>query len=186
VGNLPYDWNEDQLRVPFAALGTVTNAAIARYRGRGRSRGFGFIEMATEEEAQTAIVQLHDSPAGSRKMVVRLSKASESRPDEVAAAGHRSPAPRSAAPRTPAPRRERPRGRFGNRHERPDRPSRPRREIGIVNNSGYEFLPRGAARPEEPSADNRPAERQIEPSPYFDDTGDYENRGRSRRRPGDR
>ena len=81
IGNLSYDWTDDQLRAHFAEQGTIALAEVARFRGRGgRSRGFGFIEMSTDTEAQTAIEKLHGSTAGGRQIIVRLAKSQEARP----------------------------------------------------------------------------------------------------------
>jgi RNA recognition motif-containing protein len=82
IGNLSYMWTDTELRAHFAELGNVTTAEVARFRGRGgRSRGFGFVEMATETEAQTAIEKLHGGLAGGRQIIVRLAKSQENRPD---------------------------------------------------------------------------------------------------------
>ncbi len=81
IGNLAYDWTDDQLRAHFSEQGVVVLAEVARFRGRGgRSRGFGFVEMTTEAEAQTAIEKLHGGLAGGRQIIVRLAKSQESRP----------------------------------------------------------------------------------------------------------
>lgn len=158
IGNLPYDWTEEQLRAHFAGAGEVTAAAIARFRRRGgRSRGFGFVEMATEEQAQAAITHLHESLAGSRKILVRVSKSQENRqeekdeaPADAQPSQETSPAPAPAArPRSRPPHRSR-----GGRSRSPSRePRRSRRPLHlesahhddapeIVNNSGYEYFPR--------------------------------------------
>jgi len=81
IGNLSYDWTDDQLRAHFTEAGVVTTAEVARFRGRGgRSRGFGFVDMASEAEAQAAIAKFHGALAGGRQLIVRLSKSQESRP----------------------------------------------------------------------------------------------------------
>lgn len=58
VGNLAYETTADQLREHFAQAGTVADAVVLSDKYSGRSRGFGFIEMATEEEAKKAIEML--------------------------------------------------------------------------------------------------------------------------------
>jgi RNA recognition motif-containing protein len=182
VGNLPFDWTDEPLRALFAATGNVTSAVVARFRGRGRSRGFGFVEMATEEEAKTAIEKLNGTLAGSRTIIVHLARSQEHRPP----AG-RTPAPSASQPRHAVRPPQRPQG--PRRHDRPPRrpgrPQPPRREApqrddGIVDNKGgYEIFPlRGRGGPL-PRASNRPSapRSNAEASPYFDDTGDIENRG---------
>lgn len=77
VGGLPYATTEDQLQDVFAAHGNVVSARIITDKFTGRSRGFGFVEMASSDEAQRAIEALHDSDMGGRKLTV-----SEARPQE--------------------------------------------------------------------------------------------------------
>ena len=77
VGGLPYETTEDQLQGIFAAHGTVVSARVITDKFTGRSRGFGFVEMSSGEEAGKAIVALHDSDLGGRKLTV-----SEARPQE--------------------------------------------------------------------------------------------------------
>ena len=55
VGNLPYDTSDQDLHTLFAGVGTVESVNLMRDMATGRARGFGFVEMATDEEAQTAI-----------------------------------------------------------------------------------------------------------------------------------
>ncbi|MGB4360857.1 MAG: RNA-binding protein, partial [Rhodoferax sp.] len=55
VGNLPYSFRDDDLQQAFAAHGTVTSAKVMMERDTGRSKGFGFVEMADDAQAQTAI-----------------------------------------------------------------------------------------------------------------------------------
>jgi len=77
VGNLLYELTDDQLKDLFAQAGTVTSATIIRYRDSGRSKGFGFIELSTEEEAKKAIDTLNGQDFQGRKLVV-----SEARPPQ--------------------------------------------------------------------------------------------------------
>ncbi len=74
VGNLPYSTREEDLREVFEAHGNVENVKIIRDRETGRSRGFGFVEMATEEETNAAISALNGSDLGGRTLKVSLSK----------------------------------------------------------------------------------------------------------------
>jgi len=59
VGNLPYDVNESDLTDLFAKAGKVSTVSVVRDRDTGRGRGFAFVEMATDQDAQNAIAQLH-------------------------------------------------------------------------------------------------------------------------------
>ena len=77
VGNLLYELTDDQLKDAFAPVGTVVSASIIRYRDSGRSKGFGFVEMSTEEEAQKAIDTMNGQDFQGRKLVV-----SEARPPQ--------------------------------------------------------------------------------------------------------
>jgi len=70
VGNLPFDTTEQDLQTLFAAAGTVESVNVMRDMATGRARGFGFVEMATDEEAQTAIRTLADSTLGGRNITV--------------------------------------------------------------------------------------------------------------------
>jgi len=75
VGNLPYSASEAALRELFATVGEVTSVAIITDRDSGRSKGFGFVEMATDAAAQQAISQLNG-----KMMDERALKVSEARP----------------------------------------------------------------------------------------------------------
>jgi RNA recognition motif-containing protein len=70
VGGLPYSATEDELRTAFEQAGSVTSASIITDRYSGQSRGFGFVEMATNEEAQAAIRMLNGSALGGRTLTV--------------------------------------------------------------------------------------------------------------------
>lgn len=70
VGGLPYATNEDSLRDAFAQAGNVTSAVIITDRMTGRSKGFGFIEMATDEEAQKAIEMWNGKELEGRTLTV--------------------------------------------------------------------------------------------------------------------
>lgn len=75
VGNLPYSVSDDDLKNHFSQAGTVNSATVIRYRDTGRSKGFGFVEMGSEEEAQKAIDNFNGQEFQGRKLVV-----SEARP----------------------------------------------------------------------------------------------------------
>jgi RNA recognition motif-containing protein len=70
VGNLLYELTDDQLRDLFAQAGTVVSAAVIRYHDSGRSKGFGFVEMSTPEEAQAAIDMFNNQDHQGRRLVV--------------------------------------------------------------------------------------------------------------------
>lgn len=75
VGNLLYEVTDEDLKTQFATLGNVVSATVIRFRDSGRSKGFGFVEMSTEEEAQKAIDTMNGQDFKGRKLVV-----SEARP----------------------------------------------------------------------------------------------------------
>lgn len=70
VGGLSYDTSDESLREAFAQAGEVTSATVIRDRMTGRSRGFGFVEMATDEGAQTAIRELNGTVLDGRTVTV--------------------------------------------------------------------------------------------------------------------
>ena len=70
VGNLPFDLSEDQLHELFSAHGQVASTKLITDFNTGRSRGFGFVEMRTEEEAQAAIDKMNKAKVGEREIVV--------------------------------------------------------------------------------------------------------------------
>ncbi|PIP17703.1 MAG: RNA-binding protein [Parcubacteria group bacterium CG23_combo_of_CG06-09_8_20_14_all_35_9] len=70
VGSLPYDITQDQLNELFSQVGTVVSANIITDKFSGRSKGFGFVEMSSDEEAQKAIKKLDGSKMGERTIVV--------------------------------------------------------------------------------------------------------------------
>jgi len=70
VGNLPFQTTSDELRDHFAQAGNVESASVVEDRMTGRSRGFGFVEMATPEEAAVAIEQLNGKEFAGRNLTV--------------------------------------------------------------------------------------------------------------------
>jgi RNA recognition motif-containing protein len=82
VGGLPYSATEQQLSDLFAAHGSVASARIITDKFTGQSRGFGFVEMASDQEAQTAIGALNGSEFGGRTLTVN-----EARPQEPRSGG---------------------------------------------------------------------------------------------------
>ena len=77
VGGIPYSASDEDLKDFFSAAGTVVSATVITDRETGRSKGFGFVEMASEGEAQTAIETLNG-----KDMAGRAIKVSEARPQE--------------------------------------------------------------------------------------------------------
>jgi RNA recognition motif-containing protein len=80
VGSLPYSTTEQQLSELFSQYGSVTSAKVITDRYTGQSRGFGFVEMSTGEEAQKAIAALNGSALGGRTLVVNEARPQEKRP----------------------------------------------------------------------------------------------------------
>lgn len=80
VGSLPYSTNEDELREMFAEVGTVESAVVIKDRATDRSKGFGFVEMSTEEEAQNAVKTLNGREVGGRQIVVNEARPMTDRP----------------------------------------------------------------------------------------------------------
>lgn len=79
VGNLPYSVTDEVLGELFAEIGTVTSAKVIMDRETGRSKGFGFVEMSTQEEAQRAIEQFNDGELDGRQLRVNEAKPMERR-----------------------------------------------------------------------------------------------------------
>ena len=74
VGNLSFRTTSEDLREAFATIGTVESATVIEDRDTGRSRGFGFVEMATPEEAAAAIEQFNGKEFGGRNLTVNEAK----------------------------------------------------------------------------------------------------------------
>lgn len=79
VGNLPYSTTEDDLRTLFAQAGEVKSVAVIKDRDSGTSKGFGFIEMGTQEEAQKAISTFDGYSMGDRQLKVNMARPREER-----------------------------------------------------------------------------------------------------------
>lgn len=80
VGGLPYSTQEDALKELFAQAGSVTSAVIIMDKMSGRSKGFGFVEMSTDEEAQAAIGMFNEKEFEGRKLTVNEARPMEARP----------------------------------------------------------------------------------------------------------
>ncbi len=88
VGGLPYSIQEDALKEHFSQAGTVVSAVIIMDKMSGRSKGFGFVEMATDEEAQKAISMFHDQEFEGRKLTVNEARPMEARPPRASGGGY--------------------------------------------------------------------------------------------------
>ncbi len=77
VGGLPYSVTDDQIRELFAAHGTVESATVVKDRYTDKSRGFGFVEMSTQQEAENAIAALNGTEMEGRSLTVNVSKPRE-------------------------------------------------------------------------------------------------------------
>jgi cold-inducible RNA-binding protein len=87
VGNLPYSFRDDDLQQAFAAHGSVTSAKVMMERDTGRSKGFGFVEMGNDAEAQTAINAMNGQQFGGRDLVVNEARPMEPRPPRSGGGG---------------------------------------------------------------------------------------------------
>jgi RNA recognition motif-containing protein len=82
VGNLPYETGEAELQELFAGCGNVETVRVMRDMATGRARGFAFVEMATDDEAQAAITKLNEHQMGGRSLTVN-----EARPKPASSGG---------------------------------------------------------------------------------------------------
>ena len=87
VGNLPYTFRDEDLLQAFSAHGTVTSAKVMMERDTGRSKGFGFVEMGSDAEAQAAISGVNGQQYGGRGLVVNEARPMEPRPPRSGGGG---------------------------------------------------------------------------------------------------
>ncbi|PHM20170.1 MAG: RNA-binding protein [Curvibacter sp. PD_MW3] len=80
VGNLPYSVRDEDLQQAFSQFGTVSSAKVMMERDTGRSKGFGFVEMGSDAEAQAAINGMNGQPLSGRSIVVNEARPMEPRP----------------------------------------------------------------------------------------------------------
>ena len=80
VGNLPYQTRDSDLEQAFSQFGSVTSAKVMMERETGRSKGFGFVEMGSDAEAQAAITGMNGQSLGGRSVVVNEARPMEQRP----------------------------------------------------------------------------------------------------------
>ena len=87
VGNLPYSVRDSDLEQSFGQFGAVTSAKVMMERDTGRSKGFGFVEMGSDAEAQAAIEGMNGAPLGGRSLVVNEARPMEPRPPRTGGGG---------------------------------------------------------------------------------------------------
>lgn len=87
VGNLPYSFRDEDLQQAFAAHGSVSSAKVMMERDTGRSKGFGFVEMGSDAEAQAAINGMNGQQFGGRGLVVNEARPMEARPPRSGGGG---------------------------------------------------------------------------------------------------
>ena len=87
VGNLPYTVRDEDLQQSFGQFGGVTSAKVMMERDTGRSKGFGFVEMGSDAEAQAAITGMNGQPLGGRSVVVNEARPMEARPPRSGGGG---------------------------------------------------------------------------------------------------
>ena len=87
VGNLPYRFSDTDLHQLFSAHGAVDSAQVVTDRETGRSKGFGFVEMASDADAQAAITALHDKDCDGRPLTVNEARPKEARPRDFGGGG---------------------------------------------------------------------------------------------------
>lgn len=87
VGNLPYSVRDEDLNQAFGQFGSVNSAKVMMERDTGRSKGFGFVEMGSDAEAQAAIEGMNGQSLGGRSLVVNEARPMEARPPRSGGGG---------------------------------------------------------------------------------------------------
>ncbi len=87
VGNLPYTVRDEDLQQAFSAYGSVNSAKVMMERDTGRSKGFGFVEMGSDAEAQAAVEGMNGQSLGGRSLVVNEARPMEARPPRSGGGG---------------------------------------------------------------------------------------------------
>ncbi|MDZ4187831.1 MAG: RNA-binding protein [Hydrogenophaga sp.] len=87
VGNLPYTVRDEDLQQAFSAYGSVNSAKVMMERDTGRSKGFGFVEMGSDSEAQAAVEGMNGQSLGGRSLVVNEARPMEARPPRTGGFG---------------------------------------------------------------------------------------------------
>ena len=90
VGNLPYSTVDADLQSLFSQAGTVKSAQVIKDRQSGRSKGFGFVEMSSDEEAQSAITMFHGKDYSGRPLTVNIARPRDDRPGGGGGGGFRN------------------------------------------------------------------------------------------------
>jgi len=88
IGGLPYTTTQDELQEAFAKAGAVVSTSIIMDKMTGRSRGFGFVEMGSDDDAQKAIEMWNGQDFGGRKLTVNEAKPLEARPPRRESGGY--------------------------------------------------------------------------------------------------
>jgi cold-inducible RNA-binding protein len=88
VGNLPYTVRDGDLEQSFGEFGAVTSAKVMMERDTGRSKGFGFVEMGSDAEAQAAIEGMNGQSLGGRSITVNEARPMEARPPRTGGGGY--------------------------------------------------------------------------------------------------
>ena len=91
VGNLPYTVRDEDLNQAFSAFGDVASAKVMMERDTGRSKGFGFVEMGSDADAQSAIEGMNGQSLGGRSLVVNEARPMEARPPRTGGFGGGGP-----------------------------------------------------------------------------------------------
>jgi len=87
VGNLPYSVRDEDLHQAFSSFGAVNSAKVMMERDTGRSKGFGFVEMGSDSEAQSAVAGMNGQSLGGRSLVVNEARPMEARPPRTGGFG---------------------------------------------------------------------------------------------------
>lgn len=87
VGNLPYTVRDEDLQQAFGEFGAITSAKVMMERDTGRSKGFGFVEMGSDAEAQAAIAGMNGQSLGGRSITVNEARPMEARPPRTGGFG---------------------------------------------------------------------------------------------------
>ncbi len=88
VGNLPYSFRDEDMQQAFSQFGNVSSAKVMMERDTGRSKGFGFVEMGSDAEAQAAIKGMNGQNMGGRDLVVNEARSMEPRPPRSGGGGY--------------------------------------------------------------------------------------------------
>ena len=88
VGNLPYTVRDEDLQQSFSQYGSVSSAKVMMERDTGRSKGFGFVEMGNDAEAQAAIAGMNGQSLGGRSITVNEARPMEARPPRTGGGGY--------------------------------------------------------------------------------------------------